>query len=562
MAAEVIPLTRSAPESPLVLATAEAPPSHRLLLQYAELTGLPLMCVEVRSGRVLARTDDHLLPVIPRDIVRQLADGKQPVVFKATGGLQHFMLPLPACQGTAVAAVGYVLARPGVRPKDLMVAAVERGWSQGAFDAWLENVGHAAPDLLKSHLTLAVQQSYQQTREAAIQDEFDGMVTQLEYTFEEISLLHNLTQNMHVSRAPRELAALSLERLGAVIHAETHVIWLDAGNDQPLFLYEGEPPFDQFGMARLIARFEQHDWSRPLVKNHIAGTLLGSDFPGLRNLVLLPIQEGDRRFGWLCSCNLPPDAEFGTMQASLLASVASILGTHGRNIDLYNQHEELLLCFVRALVSSLDAKDPYTRGHSERVALIARRIGSELKLPEEDLRDIYLSGLLHDIGKIGVDDSILRKPGQLTRDEFEQVKRHPIIGYNILSGLRNLRHVIPGVRHHHEAWNGKGYPDGLAGESIPLMARIMAVADSFDAMGSDRPYRKGMPLDQLDEILRKGAGEQWDPAVVRAYFAAKDSIRRICESYTPTTANWLSDEGDCSLSTDGLLAALHAIDPT
>jgi len=175
------------------------------------------------------------------------------------------------------------------------------------------------------------------------------------------------------------------------------------------------------------------------------------------------------------------------------------------------------------------------------VALVARRIGAHLGLPEDDLRDIYLSGLLHDIGKIGVDDQILRKSGELTREEFEQVKRHPVIGYNILAGLRNLRAILPGVRHHHESFAGTGYPDGLRGDQIPLMARIIAVADSYDAMSSDRPYRPGLRLDKLETILRDGAGYQWDPRVIAAYFAIRDEVRSICDTYSPTRGTLLAE---------------------
>jgi len=164
-------------------------------------------------------------------------------------------------------------------------------------------------------------------------------------------------------------------------------------------------------MARLIARFDAHDWPRPLIRNHVAATLLGADFAGLKNIALVPIADRSKRFGWLCSSNMQNGEDFGTVQTSLLSSVASILGTHQRNLELFRQHEDLLLSFVRSLVSTLDAKDAYTRGHSERVALISRRLGIELGLPEDDLRDIYLSGLLHDLGKIGVDDQILRKSG-------------------------------------------------------------------------------------------------------------------------------------------------------
>jgi hypothetical protein len=359
----------------------------------------------------------------------------------------------------------------------------------------------------------------------------------LENAQAEISLLHTLTQHMHVSRAPREIAELSLARINTVVRAEGHAIWLDDDRDGRIFLIQGTIPFDEIGMARLIARFDGHDWPRPLVRNHVAGTLLGADFPGLHDLVLIPIADRLRRFGWIFSCNQRDGARFEPDQTSLLSSVASILGTHQRNLELFRQRDDLLLSFVRSLVSTLDAKDPNTRGHSDRVALIARRLAVHLGLPDEDLRDIYLAGLLHDIGKIGVDDQILRKVGPLTPDEFEQVKRHPVIGYNILSGLKNLHPVLPGVRHHHEAFSGRGYPDGLRGEAIPLMARILAVADSYDAMGSDRPYRRGLSLNRLEQILREGAGIQWDPKVVDAYFAVGDDIRTICCGSTERAAN-------------------------
>src|SRR5262249_53819168 len=122
---------------------------------------------------------------------------------------------------------------------------------------------------------------------------------------------------------------------------------------------------------------------------------------------------------------------------------------------------------------------------------------------------------------------------------FDLVKKHPVIGYNILAGLKNLQVVLPGVRHHHEAYSGRGYPDGLKGESIPLMARIIAVADSFDAMCSDRPYRKGLTVARLEEILKDGAGIQWDPNVVAAYFSIRDDVQKLCASYSLTSGSFL-----------------------
>jgi HD-GYP domain-containing protein (c-di-GMP phosphodiesterase class II) len=136
-------------------------------------------------------------------------------------------------------------------------------------------------------------------------------------------------------------------------------------------------------------------------------------------------------------------------------------------------------------------------------------------------------GLLHDVGKIGIEDGVLKKPGRLTPEEFKMIQSHVRIGVHILSDLKKLHHLLPGVAHHHECLDGSGYPSGLAGESIPLAARILAVADAFDAMSSSRPYRRRMTPVQIDDEFRKGAGAQWDPKVVDALFACRDDIDRV-----------------------------------
>lgn len=138
--------------------------------------------------------------------------------------------------------------------------------------------------------------------------------------------------------------------------------------------------------------------------------------------------------------------------------------------------------------------------------------------------------MLHDIGKIGVNDAILQKEGRLTSEELDEVKKHPEIGYNILCGLKSLRPLLPGVRSHHENYAGGGYPDGLAGEAIPLMARILAVADAYDAMRSDRPYRQGLPVEKIEEIFNNNHRGQWDPAIIAAYFRVRGEILELGQS--------------------------------
>ena len=185
-------------------------------------------------------------------------------------------------------------------------------------------------------------------------------------------------------------------------------------------------------------------------------------------------------------------------------------------------HENHLLFInsVRMLAAAIDAKDPYTRGHSERVARYSIGIGKNLGLSESDMRNLRISALLHDVGKIGIDDRILRKPGALSEDEFEVMKGHPVKGAAIMSGVAQLIDIIPGMKYHHEKWGGGGYPDGLTAEEIPMQARIVAIADTFDAMTTNRPYQKAMELNYVVEKIKSFAGTRFDPRVVDAFATA------------------------------------------
>jgi HD-GYP domain-containing protein (c-di-GMP phosphodiesterase class II) len=180
----------------------------------------------------------------------------------------------------------------------------------------------------------------------------------------------------------------------------------------------------------------------------------------------------------------------------------------------------LFINAVRMLAAAIDAKDPYTRGHSERVARYSIAIGKNLGLPEKEMRNLRVSALLHDIGKIGIDDRILRKPGALSEDEFEVMKQHPAKGAAIMSGVAQLIDIIPGMKYHHEKWGGGGYPDNLEGEAIPMQARIVAIADTFDAMTTNRPYQKAMELNYVVEKIKSFAGTRFDPRVVDAFVTA------------------------------------------
>jgi len=369
------------------------------------------------------------------------------------------------------------------------------------------------------------------------QTELDDLSGNLANAQEELSLLYGLTQKLKISASIEELGQKALEWLAEAIPAEGFVLELlpppkrdgdvAATAREPIFLEFGHCPVDRDQFARLIAGLDFGPHAHPVFVNPDGQTFHEWPLEKVRQAVVVPLTQGDNLFGWLAAVNHDEEHKFGSSEASLLASVAAILGTHAGNIELYRLQAEFLAGVVRAMSSSIDAKDPYTCGHSDRVARIAVLLARELGCSDKDLETIYLSGLLHDIGKIGIDDHVLRKAGKLTQAEYEHIKMHAEIGYRILKDLKQLDQVLPVVRHHHESWDGSGYPFGLAGEEIPFFARIVAVADACDAMSSDRPYRKGMGDERLDTILREGAGSQWDPRVVEAFFAAREEIKAV-----------------------------------
>jgi putative nucleotidyltransferase with HDIG domain len=207
--------------------------------------------------------------------------------------------------------------------------------------------------------------------------------------------------------------------------------------------------------------------------------------------------------------------------SSMLLRQATTLQERSRELmDSYRRLEESSLEAIESLNATVDAKDPYTAGHSARVQRIALAVAEELGVPAQRLDAVRFGGLFHDIGKIAVPDSVLTKPGALDDEEFAVVKRHPADGAEIVSHFSRLREAVPLIRHHHERWDGTGYPDRLAGEEIPLEACVVGLADAWDAMTTDRPYRDALTVEQAAGEVRAGRGTQFSPAVVDAFFAA------------------------------------------
>jgi HD-GYP domain-containing protein (c-di-GMP phosphodiesterase class II) len=219
-------------------------------------------------------------------------------------------------------------------------------------------------------------------------------------------------------------------------------------------------------------------------------------------------------------------------------SMASEIEDHIRRLKkAADENKELFLGMIRALAQTIDAKDPYTRGHSVRVNRYSVIIARQLGLSDEDIGDIHVASLMHDLGKIGIDDGILKKPSKLTDEEFEVMKTHTVRGAQIISPIRKMKQVLAGLRSHHEKWAGGGYPDGLEGEDIPLMARIIAVADTFDAITTSRPYQRARTFDEALDILNSSLkGTVLDEKIVEAFNRAYQQGLIAGESEETTSA--------------------------
>ncbi len=265
---------------------------------------------------------------------------------------------------------------------------------------------------------------------------------------------------------------------------------------------------------------------RTLVATAIAAAAafgLGLLFSGylIRPLQKLAVVTSEVAEGNLAvRADISGDNEIGHLAENFNHMAGSIEALVRRLRQALRQNQELFFETTRTLAAAIDAKDPYTRGHSERVSSYSMAIAKHLGLDSEAVFRVRIGAILHDVGKLGIRDAILKKPAGLTAEEYAEMRKHPEIGSQIMAPIRMLKDIIPGIRNHHETWDGKGYPDHLAGEQIPLIARIICVADTFDAMTTDRPYQRAMELDDVVSKLRSMAGTRFDPRVIEAFVAA------------------------------------------
>jgi len=239
-----------------------------------------------------------------------------------------------------------------------------------------------------------------------------------------------------------------------------------------------------------------------------------------RSMICVPMRLKDEVIGVLQVLNRTGDIPFNDHDVEILEALANQAVSAIDNARLYENIQKVYLSTIEVLATAIDAKDPYTQGHSRRVTQYSVAIAEEINMDRKEIDSVRYAGLLHDVGKIGINDSIIRKPSRLTDEEYAIIKKHPEIGAKILRPVDFLADKVPGVKHHHEYYDGRGYPDHLKGEEIPLIARIICVADAFDAMTTNRPYRKGLSFNTAVAELKKFSGKQFDPGCVDAFLKA------------------------------------------
>ncbi len=235
-----------------------------------------------------------------------------------------------------------------------------------------------------------------------------------------------------------------------------------------------------------------------------------------KSMIAVPLLAKDEVVGVIEVIN-KQSGDFNVNDILLLTAIASQTGMSIQNARLFRKTEKLLFNTISSLSQAIDAKDRYTRGHSDRVTEYSMMIAEGMGMSRDDVKNVRLAGILHDIGKIGINEKILLKQGKLSDEEWEIIKKHPLIGEKILEHIDEIREILPGIRNHHEHFNGEGYPDKKENDNIPLLGRIIAVADAYDAMISERPYKPAYSSDEAIKELRRCSGKQFDPGIVTIF---------------------------------------------
>ncbi|MCD6281871.1 MAG: response regulator [Deltaproteobacteria bacterium] len=327
----------------------------------------------------------------------------------------------------------------------------------------------------------------------------DHLSGQLEKSVEEISTLHAISDKITRLKGIKDIVNTMVDVTGEILDtADVCFYLLDGATGKFIDLDSGS-----------IAELNRGIMGGNIVRNRVPGSFDGQDLE-----ILFPLMIEDRLFGAL---RVVSSNGIDSSKEAKLSYLLQRIVERMENVVLYEGLYENILSTLDSMAKILDARDPHTSRHSTRVTELSMRIGKALGLSDEDLDVLKVSASLHDIGKVGVPDKILLKKGKLTVEEMDIIKKHPDIGFDILSSIIPMKKDAEIIRHHHERYDGKGYPMGLKGEDIPFLSRIITLADAFDAMTSDRPYRKALPYSVALQEIKRCRGTQFDPGIVDVF---------------------------------------------
>jgi len=362
-------------------------------------------------------------------------------------------------------------------------------------------------------------------------DEWMSKLKRIEDRVERLALLSQLGQILNSTLEYREVRRRAIEAATRLMKAETGSLLLIDREKRKLFfevaLGDKEETIKTvtLGMGEGIAGWVAQK-GKPLIANHpeqdhrfFKGVDGRAAFK-TRNLICVPVKVKKKVIGVLEAVNRRSGADFDQEDLALLTSLADQVAIALDNARLYREQEEMFLQTAESFADAIEKRDPYTGGHTQRVTVYSQAIGRHLPLKPPERKWLRIAAVLHDIGKLGIEDQILRKPTQLSREEYDVIKHHCDLGAGIIEHIRQLKEIVPGVKHHHEQINGKGYPNGLKGEDIPMIAKIVSVSDTYDAMTTDRPYRKALSKEAAIKELKRCSGTQFDRKVVRAFLKA------------------------------------------
>jgi HD-GYP domain-containing protein (c-di-GMP phosphodiesterase class II) len=365
---------------------------------------------------------------------------------------------------------------------------------------------------------------------AEIESDKRDLTSELLSKYREINLFYDFAENINIRTDFNEMAKLTSMQISELLNADSILIILKNENTgllEVVFAFgEGAEKYTPLKPEDAVIPERVILSGRAEIVNDLSADVeLAGILPKKTGSVLCtPLRIQNRVTGAIYLINENPIA-YTSENLKLLMVFSSQIAAFIENGRLLQNLQETFISTVYTLAETIEMRDSYTGDHTRRVMNYSLAIGRNLGISGDELETLKLSSILHDIGKIGISDSVLLKPGKLKDDEFEIIKSHTILGEKILKNIKQLNHIIPGVKYHHERYDGKGYPEGLGGEDINLMARIIAVADSFDAMTTDRPYRKGLSCDAAFSELKKCSSTQFDPAIVDAFIEAFPDIK-------------------------------------